>query len=553
MRGLERGLAVVGEEATRERRRCLAALESARLETDREVYRLHEVLCFLRAYPDDAEGLELVERMLESFHRRPDLRRFRRELADSGIAGTDIHFPFFHPQASWLARRHGPALHVDWKAFEGAERLRGWLETAMLESEVPALYDAGGSVETWVERMKRDDQTDGQFVVRQLEDLTRDARMRRGIHDTLEIPYCIDGREGGPSRTRGHYPDSPTVYRTEPLDRSRPALDAAVRRKPLAVRHVSPAEGRALIDLANEAMVTRSRDLDSFSYGNEEDVRMVELGDGLQLACIGLVPEQRIVLEGLYAFLILQNGVPSGYTMCSALFRSSDVAYNVFETFRGAEAARVYGKILGAVCALFGSDALCVTPYQLGHRNEEGLASGAWWFYQKLGFRARDPEVLALMEAELAAMRRDPSHRTGRRILKQLSAKYVFWYRGRPREDVIGVIPLERISLGVAEYVGKRFGSSRRRARRVMSEEAAARVGARGWRDWSPGERGAWERWSPLLLQLTGLERWSAKQRHELVRVVRAKGGRSESDYLERFERHQPLKTALLRYGAAMR
>ena len=52
----------------------------------------------------------------------------RRELADRGLAGTDIHFPFFHPQASWLARRHGHALHVDWREFEGAERLRGWLD-----------------------------------------------------------------------------------------------------------------------------------------------------------------------------------------------------------------------------------------------------------------------------------------------------------------------------------------------------------------------------------------------------------------------------------------
>ena len=49
LRKLERGLALTGEEAARERGRCLAALESARLETAREVHRLHEALCFLRA------------------------------------------------------------------------------------------------------------------------------------------------------------------------------------------------------------------------------------------------------------------------------------------------------------------------------------------------------------------------------------------------------------------------------------------------------------------------------------------------------------------------
>ncbi len=550
LRELERGIAEFGEGASEHKQRCLEALESTRLGSAREVLRLHEGLCFLRAYPDDPALLAVVEAMLESFHQRSDLRRFRRELADSGIAGTHIHFPFFHPQASWLAKRHGQALHVDWKEFEGKERLRGWLEAVMQETEVPALYDVPGSVEQWVERMRSDDETDGQFVVRSLERLSRATGVRRAILDSLEIPFRIDGLENGPNRTRARHAGSPVVYRTKPLDRSRPVLATALRTPPLAIRRVSPTEGRALIELADDAMATRSRDLDSFSYGNEHDVRMVELGDGLQLACIGLVPEQRIVVEALYAFLILQSGVPSGYTMCSALYRSSDVAYNVFETFRGAEAGHVYGRILGAVRALFGSDALCVTPYQLGHQNEEGLASGAWWFYQKLGFRARDPEVLALMKAELAAMRRDPAHRTGRWILKKLCAKYVYWFEGEPREDVIGLIPLEQISLGVCEYVSGRFGSARARGRRVMSEEAAARLGVRGWRGWPPGERGAWERWSPLLLVLPGLEGWSAKQRADLARVVRAKGGRCESDYLERFERHGPLKRALLRYGS---
>ena len=45
---------------------------------------------------------------------------------------------------------------------------------------------------------------------------------------------------------------------------------------------------------------------------------------------------------------------------------------------------------------LFGSDACSIDPYQLGHGNEEGLASGAWWFYYKLGFRPLDPDIRKL-------------------------------------------------------------------------------------------------------------------------------------------------------------
>jgi len=73
----------------------LARLEHRMLRSAQAVNRLHEVLCFLRAYPDDAKILAQVERMLEAFHRRADLRRHRAALADSGIAGTNIYYRFF--------------------------------------------------------------------------------------------------------------------------------------------------------------------------------------------------------------------------------------------------------------------------------------------------------------------------------------------------------------------------------------------------------------------------------------------------------------------------
>jgi hypothetical protein len=83
----------------------LDALARVRLPSARAVLRLHEVLLFLRAFPDDREVLARVERMLAGFESRQDLRRFRAELADTGVAGTEIGFSFFGPTASWLARR----------------------------------------------------------------------------------------------------------------------------------------------------------------------------------------------------------------------------------------------------------------------------------------------------------------------------------------------------------------------------------------------------------------------------------------------------------------
>src|SRR5262249_46914304 len=105
LRELEARRAVYGGGAAERKRTLLRLLSATRLPTARTVLRLHEVLCFLRAWPDDAALLGDVERVLARFSRRRDVARFREDLKDSGIAGTPIVFSFFAPTARWLVRR----------------------------------------------------------------------------------------------------------------------------------------------------------------------------------------------------------------------------------------------------------------------------------------------------------------------------------------------------------------------------------------------------------------------------------------------------------------
>ena len=83
------------------------------------------------------------------------------------------------------------------------------------------------------------------------------------------------------------------------------------------------------------------RDLYAFKHADRHDVRLVDCGDGLQFAAIGVKPEFRLPLDSVYGFLTLKNGVPIGYVLSSSYFNSTEVAYNVSPPFRGAEAARL--------------------------------------------------------------------------------------------------------------------------------------------------------------------------------------------------------------------
>ena len=93
-----------GAEARPEKLRLLARLAAVRIAGAPTLERLHEILCFVRAYPDDAAVQDAAERALREFAARVRrlASRARARLHDSGIAETDLDYPFGLPMARWL-------------------------------------------------------------------------------------------------------------------------------------------------------------------------------------------------------------------------------------------------------------------------------------------------------------------------------------------------------------------------------------------------------------------------------------------------------------------
>ncbi len=546
LKELERLRLEYGRGKSERRLRLLAALDTATLRTARQVHRLHEALCFLRAYPDNRDVLRQVESMLERFAERPDLVGLRRELADSGIAGTDIHYPFYWITARWLARHWPDRLTIDWPEFENREQLMELLDLLLPYSESAALDMVSRTPREWLAGLKRGDETDAAFLIRRFDSFEASPEIRERIFERLDAPLELAPGADTPSRTRAKHPVPRVVMQRKPLDSRRPKLREAVPRLRPRTRPVWLQEARALIGRAREAMVTRARDLDGFAQADERDVRMVGFGGGVEFALMGAKPRHRLLFEARYAILTLKNGVPIGYALVNSLFGSSEIAYNVFDPFRGCEAAPIFARLLALARRLFGADAYAIDPYQLGYGNQEGLRSGAWWFYYKLGFRPHDPQVKAVVREELAKMRADRSHRSSLKTLEHLASEYLFFYSKRPRRDVMGRVDLGNVGLRISSYLAERFGADREKGIRTCSQEAMKLVGLGSLGGFSAGERRAWERWSPLVRILPGVEGWSAADKRALVSAVRAKGGRRESEFVARFDRHASLRAAIL-------
>src|SRR5690606_7287297 len=97
------------------------------------------------------------------------------------------------------------------------------------------------------------------------------------------------------------------------------------------------------------------------------------------------------------------------------------IGVNVFPAFRGGESAWMFAQVLRTYRQRFRVVRFLVEPYQYGAGNREGLESGAFWFYWRLGFRPVAPRVRALAAAEAASLAADRDYRAPLATLRRFT------------------------------------------------------------------------------------------------------------------------------------
>ncbi len=536
-----------GVRAASEKLRLLAILEHKSLSCSSEVERLHEALCFARAWPDSPRLLATVNRMLKEFVDRKDLKRFAGELADTGIAGTDIRFRFYLATARWLAEHWGDALHIDWEQFEAADHLSDQLRFLALFSERAALEQFMCDAQEWIDRMRGEGETDAVFLVRRFSAIRAGESLRESVWEELDPAFQLSPSATTPARTLEYVRPKRIQYQKRNIDRNRIDLRQAANMR-IRFESVHHRQATRLVDLAKSAMVSRLRYLDAIAYASVDDVMRAHCKRGIQIVLFGMLPERRYLLECEYGYLILKNGVVVGYGTGTGLFGSCQIAFNLFPTYRGVKTTELYACVLATFQRLFNADTFSADCYQIGADNEEAIDSGAWWFYARMGFRPRDTEAMALAKAELRSAQKK-GYRTAKRSLRRLAQYPLFFSLARKRQDVLGTVCTDSASLGVINYVSQRFGSQREAGVRLCSQELADNLGVDSVSNWSAGEQLMWHRLSPFIAAIGGVATWPKSDRDALVDVIRAKGGVHEAAYANLFDAHKRLRRAVAEFA----
>jgi hypothetical protein len=523
--------------------------------------RFHDLLLFFRAFPSGPKVRRLAERLLKSFEPRVKAVLAAGGDADDfapeevvGIAGTMVEATFSYPMVCWLVQHHAKSISIQWDDYEReTQRAVIWPRFFPLMEE-DSLTEANVPYLDWLKaaRGRRDELP---WLVRQFQRLPgfpkeTAEKEKAALYDSLEIMVRWDMSGSSASRTLSRKPVRDFYFHREPLiQRRQVSLTEEFARPRLPIKVLSSRDAEKALDLVKEATGVRYRELYGTANADPAWVVQANPGRGVEIYFWGLPPEKRLPLRAYLAGFTVKNGVPINYVECISFFDWTEIGFNTFPSYRDGETAWIYAQTLRLLRQLHGTNAISVYPYQIGDGNEEAIASGAFWFYRKIGFRSMDPALEKLAQVEEKKVRANTKYRTSAATLRRLSKANVVYELPEADRGAWDRFSTRNIGLAVQKRMGRDFDGDAEAVRKDAVERLA-RIIKVDLKKLKPQAQIAFSDFAMVLSLVPDLSRWSSDDKDTLRQIIVAKAGRTEQSYMRLLPKNARLRAAILKLGS---
>lgn len=449
---------------------ALARGSARPLRTGPALLRWHEMLLFLSAHPSDAAMHRAVARELNR------LAAFVQTQAGAKRAALDNHgLPwghtvtrFSHDCLRWLLTR--PDVRV---AIDGFDKPLLDLN-AVLRLTLPELERnetlASLANDALLDVLQVPPARRLAFLVDELARLDGAPYVKDTLFEALDLNVRLIPTRRSFAKAGNRLALKRPLYIQRELLRQ---FDArALMDTPLpAPRPLDDAARAQVLEAVKLTMALTSRETDPATYADPRALSVWDLERGLSVALFGMVPERQLPLESYVGFTLFKNGLPVAYGGAWLLGERAAFGMNVFEPYRGGESGYLMCQLLRTYRQAFGVRWFEVDAHQFGLDNPDGIASGAYWFYYRYGFRSLDAPLAALAERERRLNAGKPGRRSSRATLIKLTGSDVALNFGGPRPP-----HLYDLTTRVTPWVQRTHGGNRAAA----EADAIARFGFKG-------------------------------------------------------------------------
>jgi hypothetical protein len=387
----------------------------------------HDALLFMAAYPPSRALYSESCLRLDEF---PGLiRKFTAKhkgsaakLINSGIDGTEVQGAFTLPLLRQFISQSpdNVELHSFGETIGDAGEI---LKPYVLPTESD-LCDSGLSIDELAEQLfGRKNQLHKLIELFSTEyvpdSISENQFSKLNVFASLKLNADLQGRTTARLTCVDPFVHTEFIRKADPL---------AIVNSPIPERsNLSLKEKSALRKTAMCMLASLSRETDPITLSEDGELEYFELERGISIALFSTRPSRRMPLDSYIGYMLFKNGIPLAYGGAWIFGNRALFGINIFEPFRGGESNLTLLQLLRVYRQNFGVDSFSVEPYQYGKDNPEGIASGAYWFYYKLGFRSNDRRLRALADSEMKRMKKDSEYRSLANVLTKFTASDITW------------------------------------------------------------------------------------------------------------------------------
>ncbi|MBK6775102.1 MAG: hypothetical protein IPG74_04375 [Flavobacteriales bacterium] len=433
-----------------------------------------DLLQFVQAFPPERKTLRAAEKELARIRRflaRPQ-NRSSKSLINSGLPHTPYVSKFSHDLCNWLA--HDPACRMQVERFEDPEFDLNKVLAITLPSLERSETTSGFGNQELLDTLKVPRERELQFLLAELQKLDHSPRIKDLLFDGLGLYVRILPKNKSFSRIFNRIPTKSPFFHDGILK----AFDhRLLMEQPLCAPVALDRPSREIVIRAVKlSMVLTDRETDPTTYLDEHTFRLYDLERGISVAIYGMVPSRQLPMESYIGYTLFKNGFPAAYGGGWVFGRRADFGINIFEAFRGGESGYMLCQLLRVFRQVFGVAHFEIEPYQFGLDNPDGIATGAFWFYHRYGFRPKDKALLLLSEQEVAKRKARKNHRTSNRVLLRFTkSNMALMLSGEHQPGVYDITALVKRMIRVS-YKGDRARAENESVKKFQARTGCAVV-----------------------------------------------------------------------------
>ncbi len=433
---------------------CLTNLSSLPFSNHQDLIHYYDALLFVIAYPADEAQRSLAEKEMQriSSFLKSSVKDRNQRLVNSGLPFTQMITRFSHDMVRWLLVH--PHCKIILDDFVNPSHTLNDVLRLTLPSIEQAETTAGLENIELMDALQITPAKRLQFLINELARFDELPYVKDHLFDRLQTVVSITPTSKALSKAFNRLPIAETYVHNDLLRKidSSAILNAAVP----APIYLDMTAKETAVRVVKNAMLLTGRETDPCTYMDENSFRWYRLERGISIAIYGMVPSRQMPLESYVGYTAFKNGYPVAYGGAWVFGERANFGINIFKPYRNGESAFVMAQLLRLYRHVFAIRYFEIEAYQFGLDNPEGIASGAFWFYYRFGFRPLDKELKALALKEERKIKARKGYRTSQKVLVEFTASNIGLALGRKIPPKV-----QDIAIRVTKMIRQHFGGDR--------------------------------------------------------------------------------------------